>query len=257
MNLNDWIANISEWLGVIAIAWLMSISPRFKLPVVGFRYARRDGLIALGMAALLLISSFAYHLANPPEQGFTVAGKGLITMLAPAPVTDLVQALIVAGIGLIPIGVAMLVRRQPVRSMGWHQAILGPAALVGLALAIITLFLRNRFWVLLGGVSGPQFFVLLTALGIALAEETIFRGYILQRLAWWLGEWPGMALTSLLYTIWHLPAWLNQQPNETIVLLCGLTFLQAMLLSWVMRKSHHVLAPALYRAMSIWVRVLG
>jgi membrane protease YdiL (CAAX protease family) len=128
---------------------------------------------------------------------------------------------------------------------------------VGLALAIITIFLRNRFWLLLGGVSAPQFFALLTALGITLAEETVFRGYILQRLAWWLGEWPGMLLTSLIYALWHLPAWLNHQALETTLLLCAVTFLQGMVLSWIMRKSHHILAPALYRAVSIWVRILG
>ena len=257
MNLNAWIAVISEWMGVIAIAWLMSISPRFKLPVIGFLYARRDGLVALGMSVLLLISSFGYYSYNPPAQGIAMPGKALLFAIAPAPVTDMVQALIMAGVGLLPIGVAMLIRRQPVRSMGWHQVIMVPALLVGLALAIITIFLRNRFWVLLEGVSAPQFFILLTALGIALAEETVFRGYILPRLAWWLGEWPGMLTTSLLYTLWHLPAWLNQQALETILLLCVLTFGQGMVLSWIMRKSHHILAPAIYRAVEIWVRVLG
>jgi membrane protease YdiL (CAAX protease family) len=59
-----------------------------------------------------------------------------------------------------------------------------------------------------------------------------------------------------MYTAWHLPAWLGHQPLESILLLCGLTFIQGMVLGWIMRKSHHILAPALYRAMSIWVRVL-
>jgi membrane protease YdiL (CAAX protease family) len=256
VNLIVWIANLSEWMGVIAVAWLLSISPRFKIPPVGFLYARRDGLVALGMYGLALASAFIYYAYNPPVQGYTVGPGAPIFQLAAAPVTDLVQALVIAGISLIPVVVAMLVRRQPVRSMGWHQGILMPAALMGVGLAFITLFLRNRFWALLGGVGTPEFFVLLTALGISLAEETIFRGYLLLRLAWWLGEWPGLVLTSLMYTAWHLPAWLGHQPLESILLLCGLTFIQGMVLGWIMRKSHHILAPALYKAMSIWVRVL-
>jgi membrane protease YdiL (CAAX protease family) len=199
-------------------------------------------------------AAFIYYSANTPLYRAPASGSGI--NLAPAPTTDLVQVLILSGTALLPLVVAMFVRRQPIRSTGWHQTILVPAALMGLSMAFFTLILRNRFWVLLGGVSGPEFYALLTALGICLAEETIFRGYILMRLAWWLGEWPGLALSSLLYTGWHLPAWLGHQPIETVLMLSLLTFLQGMVLGWIMRKSRHILAPAIYRAVSIWMQVL-
>jgi membrane protease YdiL (CAAX protease family) len=258
VTLSEWIANISEWMGALAVAWVIAISPRFKkVPPVGFLYARRDGLAALVIYGLVLASSFIYYRYNPPAQGFNVGPDQFVFSIAAAPVTDLVHVLVIAGIGLIPVVVAMIVRRQPIRAVGWHQAILLPATLMGLGLAFITLILRNRFWELIDGVSSAEFFTLLTMLGIALAEETIFRGYILLRLAWWLGEWPGLVLTSLMYAAWHLPAWLGQQPLETILLLSLLTFIQGMVLGWLMRKSQHVLTPALYRAMSMWTRVLG
>lgn len=254
VELNVWIANLSEWLGAIAVAWMFSTSTRFKLPPVGFLYARRDGLVAIFLYALMLATAFIFYGANPPIFREPISGGAFIP--AQAPVTDLVQSLIMAGLALIPVVVAMVVRRQPIRSTGWHQAILWPATIMGIAMAFVTLFLRNKFWVVLGGVSGPEFFALLTGLGISLAEETVFRGFILLRLVGWLGEWPGLVLTSLLYAGWHTVAWYGHLPLETVLLLAVLTFIQGMVLGWIMRKSHHIIAPAIYRTMSIWMQVL-
>jgi membrane protease YdiL (CAAX protease family) len=93
--------------------------------------------------------------------------------------------------------------------------------------------------------------------GISLTEETVFRGYIQMRLSWWIGQWAGLALTAALFSLWHLPAWLNRVPIETGLLLAGLTFVQGLVLGWIMSKSQNVIAPALYRSISIWMNFLG
>jgi membrane protease YdiL (CAAX protease family) len=245
------IAFISEWLGVIAVAWLLGLSRRFQKPVVGFLYARRDGLVALFLSAVIIFFSFFYSTAiRPPVFSQPVR-------ISPAPVHDLLQALILAVISLAPFLIALLVRQQPIRSIGWNPALITPGLQMGVAMAILTIFLRNRVMDVLGGLALPVLGSLPIALGIGLAEETIFRGYIQMRLAWWLGPWPGLVITAGLFTLWHMPAWLQTLPTQTMLILAGLTFVQGLVLGWIMRKSGGVVAPALYRAVSIWVSLIG
>ncbi len=249
MSTNTLIAFISEWLGAVAVAWLLSISPNLQFRRVGFRYARRDGLVALGIYVLLLVFSFIFFGVNAPmlRPNFR---------LAPAPVINLTQALLLAGLGLAPVLVGLVARKQPPKSTGWNNAPLRSALSVGIATGLLTLFLHNQVMNVLNGVSSAEFFALLTAFGISLAEETVFRGYIQMRLTWWLGDWPGIFLTAALFALWHLPAWLSQLPSETILSLAGLTFVQGLVLGWVMLKSGNVLGPAVYRAVSIWMQIL-
>jgi membrane protease YdiL (CAAX protease family) len=251
VDLISFVPFISEWLGVIAVAWLLGMSKRFQKPVVGFLYARRDGLVALSLAALIIIFSFFYQ----TRIRLPVFAQPL--RISPAPVHDLFQALVLAAICLAPFLLALLVRQQPFRSIGWNRALITPGLQMGVAMALLTVFLRNRVMDVLGGLAAPVLGSLPIALGIALAEETIFRGYIQMRLAWWLGPWPGLVVTAILFTLWHLPAWLQALPTQTTLILAGLTFLQGLILGWVARKSGGVVAPALYRAFSIWVTLLG
>jgi membrane protease YdiL (CAAX protease family) len=244
------VAYLSEWLGAFAVAWLLSLSPRFQRPVIGFRYARRDGIAALSLAVVVVAFSFLFY-------GFNPARLLEPARTSPAPVTELPHLLLVAGISLLPFVAALVIRKQPVRSMGWNPPLLVPAAQLGVAAALLTIFLRNRHMALLAGLPAEAFTPLLLALGIGIAQETIFRGYVQMRLAWWLGPVPGIGLTALLSTLWHLPAWISLLPGEPALLVAGLTFIQALLLGWIMRKTGHVLAPALYFAVSTWVGFLG
>jgi membrane protease YdiL (CAAX protease family) len=251
VNFTSIIVFVTEWLGAIAVAWLIGFSRRFQIPEVGFRYARRDGIVALSLSLLIIIFSLLYYTTIKPP----LFPQPL--RITPAPVHDLLQALILAGVCLLPFLVALVARDQPIRSIGWNPALLTPGLQMGMAMALLTIFLRNRVMFVLSGLATPVIGSLPIALGIALAEETIFRGYIQMRLTWWLGAWPGMVLSAALFTLWHLPAWLNTQPVETILYLCGLTFINGLVLGWIMRKSRTVAAPALYRAVSIWMNLLG
>lgn len=250
MGINALVAFISETLGALSVAWILSISPRFKKPPIGFVYPKREGIIATSLFVLILIFSFIYYSFNP-----TPLRPNLIP--SPAPVINLTQALIVAGISLVPFVVALFIRRQPPKSTGWYHAVLTPSLQMGAAIAILTLFLRNRVMDILGGITSDEGFALLTALGIALAEETIFRGYIQMRLSWWIGHWQGIVITAAMYALWQLPSWINQAPLETSIILFALTLVQGLVLGFIMRKSGHILSPALYRAASIWLTVLA
>jgi membrane protease YdiL (CAAX protease family) len=252
-------AYISEWLGAFAVAWLFSLSPRFRQPQVGFKYARRDGITAIMMFALILALAFVLNTLHLPvfPDAISTAANPKSPMLAPAPAENLDQALLAAGLALASFVIALVIRKQPWRSIGWNPALFRPALQVGFAIAILTVFLRNRVMDVLGGLNTPGLLTLLLAVGISLAEETVFRGYIQMRLVWWLGDWAGMLLTAVMYTLWHLPAWLSQKPPETVLILAGLTLGQGLVLGWIMRKTGHVIAPALYRSFSIWVNFFG
>jgi membrane protease YdiL (CAAX protease family) len=251
VELSNIIVFVTEWIGVIAIAILLGLSRRFNVPRIGFLYARRDGIIAISLSTVIIVFAYFYNTTISPARFPTPL------RIAPAPVQDLLQVLILASICLLPFIVALVVRDQPVRSVGWSPALITPGLQMGVAMAILTIFLRNRVMDVLGGLALPVLSSLPIALGVALAEETIFRGYVQMRLTWWLGAWPGIVLSAALFTLWHLTAWLNVLPTQEMLFLCGLTFVQGLVLGWVMNKSGTVVAPALYRAISIWVTLLG
>ena len=118
-------------------------------------------------------------------------------------------SLILAGLSALPFIALLFFRRQPLRSAGWGSANLRIGLLVGLALALLTIFLRNRFNDIVRGLPPEQITLLLYWLGICLLEESIFRGYIQPRLAAWLGEIPGWVLVAALFALWRLPLWLS------------------------------------------------
>ena len=247
MELTALVGYLSEWMGAAAIAWILLSSPRLRRPPLGFQFPRREGIMALSLFLLITTASFIIYATTPAEFSWSQP--------LPAPTLELPRALFMAGITLIPVIVALVARGQPARSAGWNQTTLRTGSQIGLALALLTIFLRNRVFDVLGGVNSDSMPALLLSLGIAVAEETTFRGYIQPRLAAWVGQWPGLALSAALFSVWHLAAWINSLPFATILILFGLTFAQGLVLGLVMRGAGHVLAPALYRAISIWLRV--
>ena len=259
----------SEWMGAVAIAWVLLASPRFQRPALGFRFPRREGIMALSVFALITVAAWLIYRAEPPEFPWGAA--------LPAPALSFTRAAWIAGLTLIPVVVALVARGQPARSAGWDRARLRIGVQMGLALALLTIFLRNQVFNVLGALSlngnpneslafasdslSPALAFLL-ALGIAIAEETTFRGYIQPRLSAWLGEWAGLALSAFLFTLWHAVSWLvGSDPQglslqaSVVLLPLGLTLAQGLVLGVVMRSTGHVLAPALYRAVSIWLRI--
>jgi len=239
LNLNQFLLYLSEWLGVIAVIWLVQLSKSFKPQPLGFRYPRREGYVSLGLFALLLVFAFFF---------FTSVAK-------PAdPIGLLWQRLAVAGISALPFILALLVRGQPPRSAGWGRAMLGSSFRVGLALAFLTIFLRGKIYSLINGVSSAEMYALLAWVGISLVEESIFRGYLQLRLSSWLGDRWGWLASAGLFVVWQVPRLMANPANLLVNL--GLAAVQGLILGWLVRKSGHVLAGALYRAISEWAGYL-
>ncbi len=238
MSLRDALLLLIEVMGVVAVTLLLTLSPRFRHAPLVFRYPRREGGIALSLFGLTLIGSFLY--------------LGTTKVAASAPLTGQINLM---GMALLLYLGALVARGQPLRSAGWGRATLFPALQLGLGLIFITLFLRGQFSRLLAGIPPEQGQALLLSLLLALGEESIFRGYLLPRWSAWLGPRTGWLINGLAFALWRLPWVLNTAPNVLWPAL-GVALLQGLLLGWIMQKSDHVLAPALYRGFSDWLRLL-
>ncbi|HWQ04030.1 MAG TPA: CPBP family intramembrane glutamic endopeptidase [Longilinea sp.] len=239
MNRSELILLAAEYIGVVAVTMLLGLSPRARAKhEVKFVFPQREGLYSLAGFAVILALAAIYY-AKPGSTGLRAS-------------------LILAGLSILPFAAFLLIRRQPIRSAGWGRANLALGLQFGLALAILAIFLRNKFSAIIGGLPAEQITILLYWLGICLLEESIFRGYMQPRLSAWAGDLPGWVLTAALFALWRLPMWLSGgQTLLSILPDLGLSFLQGMLLGYIQRKSGSVLAPALYRSVSTWVSLLG
>ena len=239
---------VAEWLGVVAVVWLFSLAPKLRQPRLGFKYPRRDGLVALGLYVLIVVFSFAVYSGQIGE-------RFMDSLNVSATAEPLLRPLFLALVCLLPFVTALIIRGQPIRSIGWGTATLRPAMYIGILLALLTIFLRNRVMDVLGGPSTDQITYLLFALVITLAEETVFRGFIQPRLSWWLGDIRGWIITSIMFAVWRFPALLGTEDLPTMLFGLGFLLIQGLLAGWIMRRANHAAAPALYRAFSMWMDI--
>ena len=244
MNSQFWIANLSEWIGVIAVTMLLSVSPRIKLKKVPliFKYPKREMTVSLSLFIPILIYAYISFSGFVPPLRISF-GEGL---------GDLWEHMFVAVVCMIPFIAALIMRKQPLLSVGWKRAMMGAGFQMGLALAVITLFLRNRFLAVLDGLSPYEINAFWMWLVIAFAEESVFRGYIQSRLVGIWGRVAGIAAVVALFTLWNLPR-LMADSGETLVLNIFLTVVQGALAGYIYDRSGHVLAPLMYRAVAGWI----
>ena len=248
MNITLLVTHVAEWLGVIAIAWFISRVPRLRAAPVGFKYPRREGLIALALGASAVLFAFIF---TTPQ----LAGLAPRLIPLPEPSAALARPLFVALVTLLPVIAALATRGQPPRSAGWGRQFLRVGLQSGLTAVLLTILLRNRAMDLISGIDSGQATYLLAAVGIALAEETVFRGYIQARLGWWMGQNRGWLVTGLFYAAFRFPLLLAAGDLNAALFGLVIALGQGLVAGWLMRQSGHVLAPALYRAASIWLNV--
>jgi membrane protease YdiL (CAAX protease family) len=239
LTLNSVLLYVSEWLGVVAVTWLVRLNARLKARPVGFKYPAREGYVALGLFASILALAYFF---------FTRITR------APDALGLLWQRLTVDGIALAICVVALLGRGQPLRSAGWGRDATSTGLRIGLALAILTIFLRGKIFSIINGVNAQDGSALLACLGIGLAEESIFRGYIQMRLSSWLGERWGWLATAGLYLVWQIPRLAGVPATLPINLL--IVAVQGLVLGWLAQTSRGVAAPVIYRAISEWASFL-
>jgi len=234
------VLQISEWLGVAAVTTMASLSLRFKRKPLLFEFPLRESIVAGMLYLSILVLGFIYYARSPIPSGFLPA---------------IVQRFMVASICVLPFIAALFIRRQPPLSAGIGKSNLSHSLRLALVLVFLAIFLRGKIYSLINGISFEQGQFLIVCLGVSFLEEGIFRGYIQPRLSAWQGPIPGWIATSILYTIWQVPRLLSNPASLFINL--TIVFIQGLLLGWVMLKSGHVVAPAIYRTFSEWMFILG
>jgi len=249
MEMNEIILNVSEWIGVISVTLLLTLSRRFAVRPVAFKYLRREVTLSILLAVILSAAAIYANLVLKLPT-LPVSGK--------AGGEHIAGQLIWAAIILLPVVLLLVIRRQPLLSIGLSRPSTTLGLMLGVALALITIFLRGKVYSLLDGITAEEFNYLILSLVLALAGEIIFRGFLQLRFTGWLGRIGGWLLASLAHFLFCLPfVWLvNGENFAGFWLPAVVQLVQSILLGWIMRRSGNVLASGLYQAAHFWVASL-
>ena len=258
--MNNLIAFVAEFAGIVAVTMIMGLSPAFKRRPLIFQYKQREVVVSLSLLALVMLGWWAVngrmaHPTNPLLVGPFAAAPGSGPPVFGLP--DLSLQAVMAVVLAAPFVIALLVRRQPLLSVGLAQRLLRPSLYLGAALALMSIFLRGKLTVILYGLPATAGTALLAAVLVGLAEEFVFRGFIQLRLSGWWGDAWGWLASAGLFIAWRLLVGLLAGAGLaslglTLVYLAGFSLLQG----WVMRKCGHIAAPAIFHAIHLWTLVL-
>lgn len=249
MDIKFWLGYASEWLGAIAVVMIAAISPLLKkVRRIEFRFPKREATFAFSLYVLIYFIAFQFL-----SGGILSFLKGFARNFQGG---ELAEHMLLAVIALIPFVLALVLRGQPLKSIGWAKENLRSGLTVGLLLVILGIFLRGKFMTILDGITPAEGNLLVVILITCLAEETIFRGYIQMRLMSFLGGTWGWLATAGLYLLWQLPGRLWVHPFGEIWIGLLIAAVQGLLLGWIMRKTGHVSSTILFRAATTWILLM-
>ncbi|MBP9041362.1 MAG: CPBP family intramembrane metalloprotease [Anaerolineaceae bacterium] len=249
MNINFWLGYVSEWLGAVAVVMIAAISPMLKkIRRIDFRFPRREATFALSLFVLVYFLAFQYYSSD-----FFLFLKKFAGIFSGGVIAE---RMLLAVISLVLFLIALVLRGQPFKSIGWGRANTRAGVIVGLLLVILTIFLRGKFITVLNGITADEASLLLVILALCVAEETIFRGYIQLRLMSFLGNTWGWLATAGLFILWQLPGRLWLYPLSEIWVDLVIAAVQGLLFGWIMRKTGHVTSTILFRAAATWIQFL-
>ena len=251
MTFPEIISNLAEISGVLAVTMILGLSPRIlSVAPVGFKYPQREIKFAFSLSAVLLFLTAVFYF-------FQSKWISAFQLGIPDELNDLVRLAIISIIALIAVLTLVRARMQPVRSIGWHAGLTRPAIQFSLALVILTLFLKGKFFSLFTGLPQTAIFAFILCLVICFAEETVFRGFIYTRLDYRYGTLGGLLISTAIYVVWRLPfLMVFGFGSQTFWMAFAFLILRSLLLGWIMKKSRHVMVPAFYHAMSMWIAFL-
>ena len=235
---------LAEVLGVVAVLLIAGTSGRLLFRPVDFKYPAREGHYSIGLFVVIFALAFFYY-----RMGIRIGFTDQEVLLPYS------RQFLLAIICLAVTTLLLFYRRQPLLSAGWgRRQNFNLGLRMGIMLAFLSIILRGKVSALINGLTASEGLALLLILGICVAEESIFRGYLQLRFSSWLGQRNGWLITAGLFVLWRIPFLLLDLPGFWLNI--SLLIVQSLLLGWVMQKCGHVLAPALYRTVSDWLILL-
>jgi membrane protease YdiL (CAAX protease family) len=252
---------ISEIVGVIAVVLILSISPvvKNKRPLQ-FLYPKREGSAALTVGILVLLFTAFVQRFQPllftqlinftSYPGFFNAPK-----LSFGNINVLTAEIIFSAAIIFPVGISLVLRKQPLLSIGLSKPNLKIGLQTGLVLVILVIFLQGKIFAIINGLGQGAFLTLAIAFVAVLGEEIVFRGYIQPRFTAWLGEKWGIVAAILLYVAWWALPVIGSYSGDGLQLLGGFLYriTLACLLSWIMKKTGSLVSPVLYHIVHLWL----
>ncbi len=157
-----------------------------------------------------------------------------------------------------PAIVALMARRQGAVTVGLSGHDLPKVLGLGACLSMVTVLLFALIRVPSGSSSaqgGPltlqRCLYLVAAFTVsAFGHEFVYRGYLQTRLMAWGGEGKGLLLSSLVYTLWHLPRFLGLYNWLTILVQSIGLFALGLVLGEIRRRSGSIIPAAFFHAAS-------
>jgi len=159
---------------------------------------------------------------------------------------------------LLPMGIWLWRRRAGLVACGWGRARLGKAVIIGALLGAAALLLRAHPFAPERLTVADTWWALVTYSVVALAEETLFRGFLQSRLEGWLGHRLGWLMTALLFTAIHLPARLlgGEPLNQALFYAATQLLPMSLFFGAAMWGTQHVAAPTLLHLAWNWASVI-
>jgi uncharacterized protein len=162
---------------------------------------RRRKWLAITLELLLVLASIALFLHLVPGfNNLKVLDKVAVGPLsAPFSMYYNLDKALIPFILLACLPTLFISRQHPSMSrLGWIGLIVSIPALLLLAVALGGLNIEMHTPAWLGS------FVIANVFFVCLAEEALFRGYLQQRLTQWLGHYPALLISALLFGIAHI-----------------------------------------------------
>lgn len=245
MTTNTMLLIAAEWIGVVALGMLAGLSPQQqKIRPLQFLFPHREVLVTSALNAAMFIFGIILY-----RYFFTAS-----TNLAEINLEAGWQRIILDFTALLVFLAALLSRKQPVRSALWSREGIKSGLQFGLLIAALIIFLRAKISAITNGIETVEGLAFLQLLIIALCEVTIFFGYSQPRLSSRFGGNIGWLISALLFALWQIiPLALHGVSGQTAIFQIILAVGQGAILGWITQKSRHVLAPAIYLALSQWL----
>lgn len=250
---------LAEWIGIVAVILILSISPvlRNRRPVK-FTQPRQEGVGALSLVILVVVFTVVFARIVPGFHSFISFQQweiDLARLTFPGELTlsDLVTQAGFFAICVLPVIYFVRRKKQPWLSLGLKQQMFIGGLQVGLALLLVTIFLRGKLSPLIYGDKNiNQLYLLVACLVAAFGEEIIFRGYLQPRLENWLGNLRGYILSAVLSSMWVILPLLGIS-WAALVALFVYRLLLSLLLGWVLKRSGSILPGWLYHTIHMWL----
>ena len=218
------------------------------------RGAERRALVALGLVLLpnLVLVGVGLLMQGQAQQ---VAQAQAAGHFGPARLLRMVG---LYAFLLLPMTVWVWRRRLGWRTCGWGREGVARALALGVLLGAGALLLRARPFAPQRLSLADTWWALAAYAVVALAEETLYRGFLQGRLEAWLGRWPGYLITALLFTALHLPArLLGGEPLIQALTYATVQLLpMALLFGAAMLAARHTATPTLLHLAWNWASVV-